>query len=389
MSRGEGFIDVLKPRVVDYLALPFRKTLDLRPSLLGNGRPPPSGLRPSRGSKRFQDPHMRTDENAHTPPAATLLFPEAFLHPTSGPAILSALPLDERSSLSVATGRSALAKALDTASKKALTGRAWLPSLCCASLAPRFFCGEGSPSPSTARRRLSSRVLNEATSSCTSTSAASRTGVPNRRSNPCRRSAARSSSRTAFTPSSHGEQGAWATSCSTASASSSPSRTEGCSSPASRSTTYSRRRSNASSPSRRRGFCQDRAAFSKRERTRSTRTKRPEILQLWERSSSTGSRGHISPKPADETTPSSRNGCACRRSTTTRFRSGLRSAYLRERPNSNAVFGRRVSSRPSHGTPPRDAPSDEADRLVVLPCDERMGERELARLADVCAKWRS
>jgi len=39
MSRGEGFIDVLKPRVVDYLALPFRKTLDLRPSLLGNDAP--------------------------------------------------------------------------------------------------------------------------------------------------------------------------------------------------------------------------------------------------------------------------------------------------------------------------------------------------------------
>ena len=33
---------------------------------------------------------------------------------------------------------------------------------------------------------------------------------------------------------------------------------------------------------------------------------------------------------------------------------------------------------------PRDAPSDEADRLVVLPCDERMGERELARLVRIC-----
>ena len=39
MSRGEGFIDVLKPRVLDYLALPFRKTLDLRPSQLGNDAP--------------------------------------------------------------------------------------------------------------------------------------------------------------------------------------------------------------------------------------------------------------------------------------------------------------------------------------------------------------
>ena len=33
---------------------------------------------------------------------------------------------------------------------------------------------------------------------------------------------------------------------------------------------------------------------------------------------------------------------------------------------------------------PRDAPSDEADRLVVLPCDERMEERELARLVRIC-----
>lgn len=81
---------------------------------------------------------MRTDTNAHTPPAATLLSPEAFLYSASIPGFFSALPLDERSSLSVATGRSALAKALDAASQKALTGRAWLPSLCCASLAPVF-----------------------------------------------------------------------------------------------------------------------------------------------------------------------------------------------------------------------------------------------------------
>ena len=67
-----------------------------------------------------------------------MLSPEAFLYSASIPGFFSALPLDERSSLSVATGRSALAKALDTASQKALTGRAWLPSLCCASLAPAF-----------------------------------------------------------------------------------------------------------------------------------------------------------------------------------------------------------------------------------------------------------
>ncbi|MFA7364659.1 MAG: ROK family protein [Aminobacteriaceae bacterium] len=36
LSRGEGFLDVLRPRVIDYLASPFKKILDLRLSLLGN-----------------------------------------------------------------------------------------------------------------------------------------------------------------------------------------------------------------------------------------------------------------------------------------------------------------------------------------------------------------
>jgi glucokinase len=36
LSRGENFLAVLRPRVLDYLAAPFRKTLDLRLSLLGN-----------------------------------------------------------------------------------------------------------------------------------------------------------------------------------------------------------------------------------------------------------------------------------------------------------------------------------------------------------------
>lgn len=79
---------------------------------------------------------MRTDTNTHTPPAASLP-PEVFLRDEASPSLLSLLPM-ERNSLSVATGRSALAKALDAASGKALTGRAWLPSLCCASLAPVF-----------------------------------------------------------------------------------------------------------------------------------------------------------------------------------------------------------------------------------------------------------
>lgn len=60
------------------------------------------------------------------------------MHNALGPCLLSLLPLGERHSLSVSTGRSALAKALDTASKGELTGRVWLPSLCCASLAPPF-----------------------------------------------------------------------------------------------------------------------------------------------------------------------------------------------------------------------------------------------------------
>ena len=36
LSRGEGFLDLLRPRITDYLAPPFRKVLDLRLSLLGN-----------------------------------------------------------------------------------------------------------------------------------------------------------------------------------------------------------------------------------------------------------------------------------------------------------------------------------------------------------------
>jgi len=79
---------------------------------------------------------MRADENAHRPPAA-LLPPEVVLRDEVDPSLLSILPM-ERYSLSVATGRSALAKALDAVSGKALTGRAWLPSLCCASIAPAF-----------------------------------------------------------------------------------------------------------------------------------------------------------------------------------------------------------------------------------------------------------
>ena len=39
MSRGEGFMDALRPRVLGYLASPFRKGLDLRTSVLGGDAP--------------------------------------------------------------------------------------------------------------------------------------------------------------------------------------------------------------------------------------------------------------------------------------------------------------------------------------------------------------
>lgn len=54
--------------------------------------------------------------------------------PVSGH-ILGILPLDGRFSLSVGTGRMALATALDSLPPSRMSGRAWLPSLCCASLA--------------------------------------------------------------------------------------------------------------------------------------------------------------------------------------------------------------------------------------------------------------
>lgn len=54
--------------------------------------------------------------------------------PVSGH-LLGILPLDGRFSLSVGTGRMALARALDSLPPARITGRAWLPSLCCASLA--------------------------------------------------------------------------------------------------------------------------------------------------------------------------------------------------------------------------------------------------------------
>lgn len=67
-------------------------------------------------------------------PRDILLAPPVSRH------LLGILPLDGRFSLSVGTGRMALARALDSLPPARITGRAWLPSLCCASLAPPFLC---------------------------------------------------------------------------------------------------------------------------------------------------------------------------------------------------------------------------------------------------------
>lgn len=52
--------------------------------------------------------------------------------------LLGVLPLDGRFSLSVGTGRMAAARALSSIPPHIRSGRAWLPSLCCASLASPF-----------------------------------------------------------------------------------------------------------------------------------------------------------------------------------------------------------------------------------------------------------
>lgn len=52
--------------------------------------------------------------------------------------LLEILPLSNRYSLSVSTGRGALALALDSLPAEEITGKAWLPALCCSSLAAPF-----------------------------------------------------------------------------------------------------------------------------------------------------------------------------------------------------------------------------------------------------------
>lgn len=68
-------------------------------------------------------------------PAEFAIAPELFRSPPIEKHLLSSLPIDGQHSLSVSTGRTALAKALDSLPKERISGRAWLPSLCCTSLA--------------------------------------------------------------------------------------------------------------------------------------------------------------------------------------------------------------------------------------------------------------
>jgi len=71
-------------------------------------------------------------------PGNERLSPDIFSkRPVSGN-LFSLLPVDGRESLSVASGRSALAKGLDSLPKDMISGRAWLPSLCCPSIAYPF-----------------------------------------------------------------------------------------------------------------------------------------------------------------------------------------------------------------------------------------------------------
>lgn len=69
-------------------------------------------------------------------PAAFSITQDLLAAPPCARPLLSILPLGGRHSLSVATGRSALMAALATLDASEWTGRAWLPSLCCSSLAP-------------------------------------------------------------------------------------------------------------------------------------------------------------------------------------------------------------------------------------------------------------
>jgi len=71
-------------------------------------------------------------------PGNERLSPDIFSKGPVSPGLPSLLPLDGRKSLSVASGRSALAKGLDSLPKDLLSGRAWLPSLCCPSIADPF-----------------------------------------------------------------------------------------------------------------------------------------------------------------------------------------------------------------------------------------------------------
>lgn len=71
-------------------------------------------------------------------PAEFSHFQDRLTSPPVHRSLLELLPLKNRASLSVSTGRGALSLALDSLSAEEITGRAWLPALCCPSLAAPF-----------------------------------------------------------------------------------------------------------------------------------------------------------------------------------------------------------------------------------------------------------
>ncbi len=108
--------------------------------------PPPSGLPPSPGcSVRkehsfFLTPAAITDKSGQKVkfPAEFPLSTDMLHHRPVPRSILEILPLKNRHSLSVSTGRSALSLALDSLPQEDITGKAWLPAICCSSVAAPF-----------------------------------------------------------------------------------------------------------------------------------------------------------------------------------------------------------------------------------------------------------
>ena len=71
-------------------------------------------------------------------PAEFRLSPSRLNSPPVPRSLLEILPLKNHASLSVSTGREALVLAIDSLPAEEITGRAWLPALCCSSLGAVF-----------------------------------------------------------------------------------------------------------------------------------------------------------------------------------------------------------------------------------------------------------